>query len=390
MRPPTPSAISLPGRLGGASGLRIRGLVTARVAAVLGVTVLVRLLAIALIHPPIVSDWARYEALAEQIARSGPTFADIPTGLPMILGSLYAVFGVHPVIPELVNLAAALGTTWLVYRMAGMVPALLFAVLPEQVLMTTLPASEPLYAFAMTLVVYLATYHRGWLLTGMVVGLSQYVRSSAEVVVAGLSFAAGRRLPVLLLGAAIALSPVIAWNAANGRLSDSTSAYLGTQLLIGSNQATSGRTNDADLAVADPWPVALSRITADPAAYVGLALRKMEQTWTETDYAAYWTIGPPWYGPLALLSALGLLAVFACVLVGFRSNLAALGLLFAFTLAFGIIESQGRYHFALEPVLLVLAGNLRRAEAVDGHAVGVGAGVGPAAHDQRADVRLGV
>jgi len=350
-----------------------------RLATVLVLTLSTREAAILLVHPTLTSDFARYQQLAVQASQSGPLFTDVPTGLPMLLGAIYAVLGVNVLWAELLNLAAALGTAWLVYELGGFVPALVFALLPEHVLMVTLPATEPLYAFLLTLAVYLASRKRRWLLTGLVVGVSQYVRASAEVVLAGLAFVAGRRFPAMLAGALLVLVPVIAWNASQGRVSTSTSSYLGWQLLIGSNQEYGGHYNDADLAyAADPMPVALERITSDPVGYAGLAVREIANTWTEESYAPYWTGSPYW---LDLACELGLLAVFLTAIGGRGLNPAALGVLVAFTLAFGLIETQGRYHYALLPVLLILrpwveARDLVRRPALTSKSEGVG-GVGP-------------
>ena len=336
--------------------------------AVLAVAAIVRLVAIASIHSPLVSDWARYDELARRISQSGPIFGDVPTGLPMIVGSLYAVFGHHPILAEFVNLAAGLATTALVYRMGGLTSALIFALLPQQILMTTVEGTEVLYAFALVVIVWLIVERRPWLLVGIMVGLSQYLRSSAELVLAAIGLVNIRippRVALLLAGALIALLPVIMWNLGRGRVSASTSSYLGWQVLIGTNQAHNGRYYRGDLVYADnPWPVATARVVGDPVGFAGLVLRKEVFTWTDEAYAPFWTVGPhsPWYHRLTQLAVVGLLAVALRALLSFRrlgpAAPASLAIIAAFALAYAFTESQGRYHFYFLPLLLILSPGL--------------------------------
>ena len=326
-----------------------------------------RLAVIATVHPALVSDWAKYESIAESIARGGQLFADVPTGLPLILGSLYAVFGVHPVFSEFLNLGAALGTTYLVYRMAGSVPAMLFAIIPGQILMTALLSTEVSYAFALTLVVWLVAERRAWLLSGMAVGLSQYLRSSAELVAVAVAFAAVRRpreLGLFVCAMALVLLPIFAWNLANGSLSVSTSRYIGWQVLIGTNQKYDGRFNDEDVLLQGPNDLAIGigRITGDPLGFAGLVVRKFRWTWGDETYAPFWTVGgdSPSYSVWAVLSQLGLVLLTIPAFISVlrrppsRAGLVSLAILLAFAAAYVFTESQGRYHFYFIPLLAIL------------------------------------
>ena len=328
----------------------------------------IRLAVIATIHPVLVSDWAKYERLLNQSPAAVVYSPMFPTGLSMILGALYALFGVHPLFSEILNLGAAIGTTWLVYRMAGSIPAMMFALMPAQILMTALLSTEVPYAFALTLIVWLVVARRSWLLAGLAVGLSQYLRSSAELLALAVAFAYVKRLRQLLLllaAASIALLPVLAWNLANGSISASTSSYLGWQVMIGTNQKYNGAFNDEDLALHGPddFVTGLRRIVVDPLGFAALVTRKVPVTWGDEGYAPYWTVGSdsPSYSTWLILSQLGLTVLAVSALMSTlrappsRAGLVSLGILCVFAVAYVFTESQGRYHFYFVPLLAILA-----------------------------------
>jgi hypothetical protein len=181
-----------------------------------------------------------------------------------------------------------------------------------------------------------------------------------------------KRLGLLLGGAVIVLLPVIAWNAQAGRISASTSNYLGWQVLIGTNQVHDGRYNTDDLMyLADPWPIAVARVKDDPVGFAGLVVRKEVFTWTDETYAPFWTVGvaSPWFGALVNLGVLGLVAVFARALLSLRqlgpAGWTSLAIIGAFATAYAFTESQGRYHFYFLPLFLILSTGLQRRPPVN-------------------------
>jgi hypothetical protein len=236
-----------------------------------------RILAIALIHPPLISDWLKYYALAQDVASSGPRFADVPTGLPIAAGLLFKVFGANVLIGEFLNLAASLATGWLVYqlatqvwgRRAGGVALYLYAVSIAQLLMVTLFCTEVLFATGILSALYMifqAAGKRGRAGTlaafccGVMIGLSQYIRADAELLLPAflvMPFLAHlpTRRATKLSGACLAaflliMGPVALWNHATyGTWSVATSNYGGWSLLVGTDPQNNGQYNVADLAL---------------------------------------------------------------------------------------------------------------------------------------------
>jgi hypothetical protein len=135
--------------------------------------------------------------------------------------------------------------------------------------------------------------------------------------------------------------------------------------------------------------VIAERLREQPLELAALAWRKAIQLWASDDYAAFWSAetgaGSPvaldlramsWLAQAAHLAMLAL-AVVGCLVVAHRTWLAgalpgadlALLLVAAGTLVHVLGESQGRYHYVLQPFVLVLgaigAAGIPRRTAVD-------------------------
>lgn len=352
-----------------------------------------RLAAVALIASPMTGDWRSYHQLAERIAQGGGLWSNIPTGYSVVLAIPYAFFGPQPWLGEVLNVGFGVATAWLVYRLAhqlfgepaAAVALYLFAIAPDQVLMTPVLATEPLYTLLLTLAASMLFMPRlaAAALAGLALGASQYVRTTT-MLIAPAFFAVvpllarwRPRLLVLVAVFAIALVPIVRHNLIQyGDWSISTSRRGAWALLVGTNQKYSGGFNMED--AGDPnihqWSAeaariaqaeAVRRITSDPVAFGGLVVRKFYSFSASGDYAV-WIAIPE--APQAVRSGLALIsqAIYAAILVlamvtawRARSNpvvVLSLAVLTILALVHAFLEVAPRYHASLVPLLCVLAG----------------------------------
>lgn len=332
-------------------------------------------------------------------------FSHRPMGYPLTLAGVYALLGIGPGAIELLNIACAGITTWLVFdigrvawdRRVAALAATTFAIVPSQVLMSLPPLTEPLYTVAVVGVVRLAISVpvRGLMtaaLLGLAVAAAQYVRASAASllgplvllpVLAGVGLRRAALIAAVTVAAfVVAMLPVISYNLrAHGDLSVSTSAYAGWSVFVGANQANDGRWNADDAALlanfpgADVWDksevaggLGVRRITDDPWGYVELQPRKFAILWGDESYAAgyaltagslvtrevrvAWLLSQLFYAPILVLSLIGMISdrrrpAKGVLLIGMIVFLVAATHLF--------LEVHSRYHAYLVPLLCLLA-----------------------------------
>lgn len=374
----------------------------------LALLVVTRILALALVHPPLVSDWLTYYRLAQHAAGSGPLLAAIPTGYPMLAGLFFRIFGANVMVGELINLAASTVTGLLIYRLAadlwgpraGGLALCLYAVSIAQLLMITVFCTELVFAaliLAAVLVTLRAAGSRGRTglllaaLSGVTLGLAQYVRVDAEVLLpAFLLMPLLRRLParravalaaVSLAAFLVVLGPVVAWNRTTyGTWSFSTSNYGGWSLLVGTDPGNTGQWNAADQALVTAGPttrafndqlfsLAIDRLRARPDVIPGLVAGKLIPMWGNENYAAVWTLDQADPGVAGARSAIAIssqimyvviLAAAAAAIWSQRKRRPEFATAFilvvgATALAHAFLEVQPRYHFYVEPMLCILA-----------------------------------
>ena len=370
----------------------------------LGLIVATRLVAIIVVHPDLVSDWLTYHETAVSIATGGPWLSDRPTGYSILLAPLYVVFGPHPVLGELLNLTMALWTGAMIFvivrRLFGVgaaAPALyLFAIFPSQILMTTVLGTEVAYgafvATAAAAVIAGPPGIRGILLVGLLLGLSQYVRTTSLFLLPAFVLlmwfqrdsvrSALARGAVLVGVVVVVLLPAVASNvtAGAGPL-PTTSRHGGWELLVGLNTESNGQYNVDDLRLIDlpartvAWDkratkLALQRLTANPRATLELFVRKFPMFWGSDDYGALWTAKPPFHvaQPVGTLELLGSQIVYAgtlalatlCLFMRRRERrpdeLFIVMLIGCVALLHTFLEIQTRYHSYLVPLLCVVAG----------------------------------
>lgn len=346
---------------------------------------------------PITSDWERYHRIAVDIAANGPRFDIVPTGFPTLLGGVYAIFGSGPPVGRAVQVVIGLGIAALVYLIAArgwnhrvaLVALVLIALAPSQIFIGTVLASEPLYTLLLLAAVALLIGPPGtgrWIAVGALLGASAYVRATSVALLPLLAWLAWRvagtvrpwRAPAAIVATfVLVLVPVVAWNWATlGSPSVSTSRVGNFSLMVGLNRETGGRWSQADLdlvggAYGTPESeriaadVALDRLTGDPAGSAALMLAKFA-SWGREDYGAFWAIGVVDDGPAWRVTSLAsqawwaiitVLATLAAVRHGDRHRVvAAAGLVvIGVTLVHALLETQGRYHSYVVPLLAILA-----------------------------------
>jgi hypothetical protein len=368
----------------------------------LGVVLVARLIDVALVPAPLVSDFLRYNDLAIQISQHGPTFAPVPTGYSMVLGAVYAVFGAHPVLAQLLNCFIAVGTAALAYdmtkRLWGDKPARwalwLFALAPAQILMTGVLATEAPYGLLLMSALWLAVRFGSRRLAvaiaiGAVLATSNYVRATSPALIP--AFAALPFLSVVRARTAIAwgaalvfaflvvMTPVVAWNEQQqGTLSISPSNYAGWTLLVGTDPAHTGAYNVDLIALVGGTPgtpefdrragqIALERLKAKPLQFVELAIKKFPRMWAIDDYGVTYTSSPAKTdaaAALLLISQAAYLAAVGLALFGLWRIRAAVPpaavvivlMLATLVVVHSFTEIEPRYHAYMVPFFCVLAG----------------------------------
>jgi len=328
-------------------------------------------------------------------------------GYSTMLAGLYAIFGVHPVLAEVLNLLLALVAGWMLFllvdggwgRRAAAVSLTLFALVPSQILLTTTIFTETAYsAFLIAALVLCAAALRGRdVLTGVAAGavlaLSQYIRPLSQALLATfvvVPFLVGLRLArAATLAAAIGASfvvvllPIASHNLETfGDLSLSTSSYGGWSVFVGANQEANGMFNRADQAIlretegASVWEQSellgregWRRITSDPRGFAELAVRKFRILWSDDTYAEgaalYQSKAAEWLRTaLRITSQAAYAAIAAAAAVGMWWQRRALppeamliaGVVLTIAAAHIVIEVQPRYHAYVVPLLCALAG----------------------------------
>ena len=120
----------------------------------------------------------------------GPT-ARWPPGYSTVLGGLYRVFGVHPIVGELMNALVGAATVVLLMlaveraidRRTAIVAGLILAVLPGPIMWTDVLVAETVYTAVFVLVMLVLVHARPtlrWMVViGLVIGLGALVRGEA-------------------------------------------------------------------------------------------------------------------------------------------------------------------------------------------------------------------
>ncbi|MGH2381044.1 MAG: hypothetical protein ACRDG7_07470 [Candidatus Limnocylindria bacterium] len=370
--------------------------------------VAIRMVAIPLIETPLTPDNDPFylHQLAVGVLDGGNWMVSPrPMGFSAMLGALYAVFGIHPWLGEVLNLALATAAGWMLYRFVlvgwGGRPAAmaltLYAVVLSQILLVTTIFTEVAYsAFLLAALIVAARAVRSGrfavaLAAGALLALSQYVRPLSQAFLATfvmLPFLSGlrpSRAATLAAGMTltflVVLAPVAVHNVtAHGSLSLATSSYGGWSVFVGANQEHGGMFNRDDQAILRATPgsvweqseilgrAGIERITADPRGFAELATRKFRIMWGDDTYAvgaalSGSTVSDPIREGLELASQATYAVVAGAAAVGLwrtrrRPSPEALllaGVLVTVAVAHIFVEVQPRYHAYTLPLLCALA-----------------------------------
>jgi len=365
-----------------------------------------------------VSDFAGYHALAVmfsqgKVAMPWPLGASVAAwGYPFALGQVLRILprgADELLVAKLLNVVAGLASLVLLFRIVeraagrrtAFLAALLFVAWPGQLFFTSVLASEHLAVVALLLAVdlvlpLLGDRPPGWAraaLVGIVLAAAFLVRSA--LIVAPLCVATAllvsHRPPrravalALVVGATFLLATrgcVVGLRAAYGATPVSSAWW---SLLTGTNVDSDGSFSTADrdrffaqrsIAEADAFARGeiARRLTTEPARLARLFWRKSINLWRADDYACFWsTVRLAGTGPAPDSAAHAVmdvaaqsfhLAVLVFAVLGCwrsaRSRVAPgialmLFLIAAGTLLHALVESQARYHFVMQPWVLVLA-----------------------------------
>lgn len=360
-----------------------------------------RLFAMGRVDAVLTHDPLFIHELAVGVANGQCCFSDRPMGYPIGLGIAYALFGDSRIVTELFNLVVAILTGLLVYDLvratwgqaAAAVALTVYGVIPSQILLVTVPVTEPMYALALLAAVRLAVASSAGVmataLAGVALGLSQYARPTSIALLPAfmaIPWLAGMRAGQSLVRAAIivaaflvVLLPVIEHNLrVHGDLSVATSDYAGWSLYVGTNQQSDGRWNPEDAARLTAFPgdtwwersevaggEGIRRIAEDPGGFASLAVRKFRVLWEEEDYAASHVVGNAEVAPVVqALTSTFYVGLLAAALSGVwrerraptRTTLLVLGITATVAAIHIFVEVAGRYHAYLIPLWCVLAG----------------------------------
>jgi hypothetical protein len=269
-----------------------------------------RLIDVALVPAPLVSDFLNYHQLGVEISQHGPMLGAVPTGYPMALGVVYAIFGQQPVYGQLLNCLIALATAALVYDTtrrlwdggAARWALWLFALAPAQILMTGVLASEAPYGLLLMFALWLALRIGSRRLAvaiaiGVVLAASNYVRATTPALIpafAVLPFLTAVRLrtavtwaALVVVGFLVVQTPLVIYNEqTKGELSISAvTCGPGWSLLVGTDPARTGRYNPDLFAVVGlkqcspefdrrAGQIAMQRLRAKPLQFLELAVKK--------------------------------------------------------------------------------------------------------------------
>lgn len=349
-----------------------------------------------------------YRELTAGVLDGDCCFGDRPMGYPMVLALATRLLGAGQLPVIALNLLFAVASGALVLSLSrrlygariGAVALFLYACWPAGALMvvTTLPHTA--YELMVLLAAWSALATRpGWrgsALTGLVLGLSQYLRPSTPILIPAYLVARlwpGTTVRRALTGTAIpivaaflvVLLPVVDHNLrTHGEASISTSSFGGQGMYVGTDQRSDGHWSEENYAefLALPgvtaWAksveagrLAQARIAADPVGFGLLALRKQAILWGTERYGVQYGIkreladAPARPAATAPLVTSGLF--YAVVMLGAAAGLLllrrrpdgllllAVGMVVTLAVAHAFVEVRDRYHSYVVLLLLPFA-----------------------------------
>jgi 4-amino-4-deoxy-L-arabinose transferase-like glycosyltransferase len=196
-----------------------------RLVAVLVLSLVLRLVWVALVPNEQYSDSVWYDGVARNVAASGMYGLDgpsawFPPGYPLFLATLYKLFGYSQLTGKLANVAIGLGVSAFTYLLArslsggsvALVSALLIAVWPNLIFHTGILSSDLLAAFGFVTALWLGTRpstHVRTVLLGLLIGWMILVRPVSGILLVSLALLWWQRTGGQLAPALRQLAPVV-------------------------------------------------------------------------------------------------------------------------------------------------------------------------------------
>ena len=203
------------------------------------VAMILRVGAIVLFHPPLISDAKEYDAIARSLIRGdgfkleGNSTAFRLPGYPLLLAATYAVFGDSQVPIRVLQVIADVISCFLLFSIGkkmfsekvGLAAAAILALFPIQVLYVPLLMTETIFTTILLLIVWVVVIENipaQLIILGVLTGLGMLLRTTAAFIPVviflyrwrcGMSFYANvRSLIVIAVAAFVTVSPWLARN----------------------------------------------------------------------------------------------------------------------------------------------------------------------------------
>jgi hypothetical protein len=362
-----------------------------------------------------VSDFLGYDLLANLFKTGRPFQVSWPyltysLGYPLVLGGWYNLVGNSLFLAKVLNLIFGLASLLLVYRLSvridqtiGRLTTLFFALWPAEMAFTSVLASEHLALLLVlgSLIFLFAALDQkdisksNAFLSGVLLGLGFLVRAPVGITLpaGALAFMTcsqsikSRLSKTALLLAGFSMIYLLFLVGMRWVYQITTLPQGYSTILSGSNFASDGGWNEKDGIRFTSYPniqeanqyakqEVIRRITSNPINYFLLMFKKVLRTWGDETYGVMWSkypLGTPsWPKIIPKLSAftslasqyfhifLLLLAITACYFIitkgCMRIEFSLLIYLLLGDMALHtIFEAQARYHFWLEPCLIMIA-----------------------------------
>ena len=341
----------------------------------------------------------------------------------LVLAGLYSVFGTGLIVAKLFNVIMSVALVFIVYAGAKMlygnkaarISGLLLAFWPAEIMYTSVIASEHLFLVLFTgatvlILKFIKKYtFKNYEVTngnliliaiGLLTALAQLIRPMAILLLpvfavyillfkryrSDFPASFGLKIKSILLVLAsyyIVINlinlPVQSVTGVNVTKSDS-----GFNLMIGTNQKSSGMFNNEDFSIIErsnydidrvhneARRIAMDRIASDPFKLPGLFYRKIDKLWGNENYGYYWSTTPigesgiensvkahprAFYGiSQAFYILIIIMAICSCFYSLREKNYYALIILMIFGgifLSYLLLEVQSRYHLPVMPLLIM-------------------------------------
>lgn len=341
----------------------------------------------------------------------------------LVLAGLYSVFGADIIVAKLFNVIMSVTLVLIVYAGAKMlygskaarISGLLLALWPADIMYTSVIASEHLFLVLFTgaavlILKFINKYtYKNYEVTngnlillaiGLLTALAQLIRPMAMILLpvfavyilifkryrSDIPASFGLKLKSIIL---VLASYYIVINLINIPVQsvtgvNVTKSYSGFNLMIGTNQKSSGMFNNDDFSIieknnydiekvhSEARKIAIDRITSDPAKLPGLFYRKIDKLWGNENYGYYWSTSPTgksaaentvksypraFYGiSQAFYILIIIMAVCSCFYSLREKDYDALIFLMIFGgifLSYLFLEVQSRYHLPVMPLLIM-------------------------------------